>query len=114
MAILEIMQYDTTRINETLVLSLGCLWLTRPISANPPRSNLNSVSFPFAQKHQSSQSPKDYMSIKFPPPWEGKAVKCRSMPGEMLKLRFDRHITSLRPPPATTREKLHYVAIQNL
>ena len=54
------------------------------------------------------------MSIKFPPPWEGKAVKCQSMPGEMLKLRFDRHITSLRPPRATTREKLHYVAIQSL
>ena len=70
MAILGIMQYDTTRINETLVLNLGCLWLTWSISANPPRFNLNPVSFPFAQKHQSSQSPENYMSIKFPPPWD--------------------------------------------
>ena len=70
MAILGIMQYDTTRINETLVVNLGCLWLTRSISANPPRFNLNPVSFPFAQKHQSSQSPENYMSIKFPPHWD--------------------------------------------
>lgn len=44
------------------------------------------------------------MSIKFPPPWQGKDVKCQGMPGEILKLRF--HL-----PPATTRE-LQYKAFE--
>ena len=44
------------------------------------------------------------MSIKFPPPWQGKGVKCQGMPGEILKLRF--HL-----PPATTRE-LQYKALE--
>ena len=74
----------------------ACCW--------PGRLLLILVSFPFAQKRQNSQSPEDYMSIKFPPPWQGKDVKCQGMPGEILKLRF--HL-----PPATTRE-LQYKAFE--
>ena len=74
----------------------ACCW--------PGRLLLILVSFPFAQKRQNSQSPEDYMSIKFPPPWQGKGVKCQGMPGEIWKLRF--HL-----PPATTRE-LQYKAFE--
>ena len=62
------MQYDTTRINETLILNLGCRWLTRSIRANPPRFNLNHGFFSFRPKASKFAIPGGLHQYQIPSP----------------------------------------------